>query len=61
MVNSKKIYVYPSYYLRISVDEIIHCIQQVITNELLPTLENEGDLNKKRSTFVLLVWVRDLF
>ncbi|KAG2233436.1 hypothetical protein INT48_008842 [Thamnidium elegans] len=38
-------------------DDIVNCVQTVSNDCLLPTIENVGDINIRRSTFVTLVWI----
>ncbi|KAI9273301.1 Dos2-interacting transcription regulator of RNA-Pol-II-domain-containing protein [Helicostylum pulchrum] len=38
-------------------DDIVNCVKTVSNDCLLPTIENVGDINIRRSTFVTLVWI----
>jgi hypothetical protein len=46
------------YILTDIIDDLITCVKQISTESLLAALESPDSVENKKSTFVILVWVR---
>lgn len=41
----------------LTIDELLSHVKNLVTESILPTLETATDIDNKRSTFVILVWI----